>query len=78
MTRSATRLEVSTLPAATAAGARALSTQPSGATISTGRWAPGRRRRLGIGEHAHGEEAADLVTGERAVEVAVDLFVACP
>ena len=39
-TRSATREEVSTLPAATAAGARALRSEPSGATTVTGRYAP--------------------------------------
>ena len=37
ITRSATRLEVSTLPAATAAGGLALSRQPSGARTSIGR-----------------------------------------
>ena len=40
ITRSATRLEVSTLPAVTAAGGRAFSSEPSGALISTGRQAP--------------------------------------
>ena len=34
---SATRDEVSTLPATTAAGGRALSSEPSGATIEIGR-----------------------------------------
>ena len=36
-TRSATREEVSTLPAATAAGGRALSSEPSGAITVSGR-----------------------------------------
>ena len=39
-TRSATREEVSTLPATTAAGRRALSRLPSGAVTVTGRIAP--------------------------------------
>ncbi len=39
-TRSATRLEVSTFPATTAAGGRALSSEPSGAITVTGRYAP--------------------------------------
>ena len=39
-TTSTTRCEVSTLPAATARGGRAASTQPSGAMTSSGAYSP--------------------------------------
>ena len=56
-TRSATRDDVSTLPPTTAAGERALSSEPSGAITVTGRSAPAFGGMSGIGEHAHGEQA---------------------
>ena len=62
MTRSATRLEVSTLPAATAAGKRALSRLPSGARTSIGRWAPAEGGASGSVSTRTAKKAADLVT----------------
>ncbi len=62
MTRSATRLDVSTLPAATAAGKRAFSTQPSGAWTSIGRWAPAEGGASGSVSTRTAKNAADFVT----------------
>ena len=62
MTRSATRLEVSTLPAATAAGNSALSRQPGGALTSIGRWAPAQGGASGSVRTRTAKKAADLVT----------------
>ena len=72
-TRSATRDEVSTLPAATAAGGRALSRLPSGAITRERAVGALARRHVGVGEHAQGEVAGRQRHGERAVEVAVVL-----
>ena len=63
ITRSATRLEVSTLPAATAAGGRAFSRHPSGAITSTGRKAPAEGGASGSVSTRTAKKAADFVTG---------------
>ena len=72
-TRSATREEVSTLPAATAAGERAFRSEPSGRhdrERAEGARAGGSVR---VGDHPQGEVAGGQRHGQRAVEVAVVL-----
>ena len=71
--RSATREDVSTFPATTAAGGRALSREPSGATHLDRPVRAGAGRDVGVGEDAHGEVARRARDRERAVEVAVVL-----
>ena len=73
-TRSATRLDVSTLPATTAAGGRALSSEPSGAMTFDRPVGARGRRDVGVGEHADGEPARAAGDRERAVEVALVLL----
>ena len=72
-TRSATRDDVSTLPPATAAGERALSSEPSGAMTVDRAVRAGAGRDVGVGEHAHGEQARARRDRQRAVEVALVL-----
>ena len=67
-TTSVIRLDVSVLPATTAAGDRALTRQPSGARTVTGR----RRRprpECRVGQDAYDEEARRAGHGQRTVEV---------
>ena len=69
-TRSATREEVSTLPAATAAGGARVEQRP---VFGDDLDRPVRARAgrdVGVGEHAHGKEAGAARDGQRAVEVA--------
>ena len=71
-TTSTIRLDVSMFPAPTAAGDRALTTQPSG-SHSERRERTGRRRDVRVGDDAEHERARGLGHGERAVEIAVVL-----
>src|SRR6201747_1646865 len=75
MTRSATRLEVSTLPATTAAGAGGVRRQAGGGSDLDRAVGAGAGGRVGVGEDADGEEGGGFRHRERAVEVAVDLRV---
>ena len=77
-TRSATREEVSTLPAATAAGGRALSRQPSGAVHRERAVGALARRHVGVGQHAQREDAGRQGHRQRAVEVALVLVRRVP
>ena len=72
MTTSVILLEVSVLPATTAAGARALTSEPSGARTRTGTNAPPDAGMSGSVTQAHDEEARRAGHGERAVEVPRD------
>ena len=72
-TVSAIRWLVSTLPATTAAGLRALTTLPSGAAIVERRVGAGVGRHVRRQQHAEGEEARGAGHRERAVDVAPDL-----
>ena len=75
ITRSATRLEVSTLPGTTAAGASAFSRQPRGAVTSIGRWAPAQGGASGSVRDAYREERGGFRHREGTVEVALDLGI---
>ena len=72
-TRSATREEVSTLPAATAAPGARVEQRALGRAHLDRPVGAGGRRDVGVGQHAHGEQAGRARDGERAVEVAVVL-----
>ena len=63
------RPEVSTFPAATAAGGRAFTSEPSGALTDTGANAPPGRRQIGCGQAADDEVAGRARDREWAVEV---------
>ena len=77
MTRSATRLDVSTLPAATAAPGRALRIDPSAAAItSIGRWAPADGGPSGSVSTLTANGTPQTGHRKGAVEVALDLAVA--
>ena len=71
--RSTIRLDVSTLPAATAAGGRALTRQPSGAAHGDRHERTGRCGHVRIGQRADDEQARRRGHRQRAVEVAVVL-----
>ena len=69
ITTSAIRLEVSTLPPATAAGGRALTRHPGGALTSTGPISAGRGGDVRVGQHSQDVVDRRLRHRERAVEV---------
>ena len=67
------RLEVSTLPAATAAGGSALTRQPSGARTVTGASAPAEAGTSGSVRQRTTKQAGRARDRERAIEIAVVL-----
>ncbi len=76
-TRSATREEVSTLPAATAAPGRRVEQAARGRAHLDRPVGAGRRRDVGVGQHAHREQARRARDRQRAVEVALVLSARC-